>query len=328
MAIADDRDLQRWLIDLHAVEQQAMFQMRRARCLVGDDTLRGYLDQHLQETAGHRAAVRERLAGRGRTASTALDLAVTANRLAFLLYTALAPDAPGKLLVDSFAYEFLEIAAYRMLAHAARRAGDEETAAMATAICAQEQAMAARLATRFDRALSDSRERGDDRIEASLRAHLRDAHALETQTALLLAVGARAAGDPRLAAHMRGQSRRSRDQARRLAARLRELDAGPAPHKSGAMGVAGCSWAALWAVQRYAPAKLTCFGFAALHLEIASYELLTREASLAGDDATRALAVELLGQEREAAQALGALLEIAADAALEPRGRHRSTRHS
>jgi Domain of unknown function (DUF892) len=66
------------------------------------------------------------------------------------------PDTPGKRAAFAFAFEHLEIAGYQLLWRVARRAGDQDTIAIAQRIVAQERSMAARLAGSFDRAVQAS----------------------------------------------------------------------------------------------------------------------------------------------------------------------------
>ena len=56
-----------------------------------------------------------------------------------------APDTTGKLAIQAYAFEHLEIASYRMLRVVAERAGDQETARVAEQILAQEQEAASKL---------------------------------------------------------------------------------------------------------------------------------------------------------------------------------------
>jgi ferritin-like metal-binding protein YciE len=56
-----------------------------------------------------------------------------------------APDTTGKLAIQAFAFEQLEIASYRMLSVVARRAGDDQTLQVAQRILAQEQAAAEKI---------------------------------------------------------------------------------------------------------------------------------------------------------------------------------------
>lgn len=319
MAHGIDRQLDRWLADVHALEQQALFHLRHAPRLAGDPELAGHLRRHRSDTGRHRSLVRERLAARGARPSTALDLAVTANRLGFLLYTASQPDAPGKLLVDSFAYEHLEVAAYAVLARAADVAGDPATARTARRIQADERAMAGILAGHAERVLAASERRGTGAARERIVAHLRDAHALESESAGLLALGARVAGAPALAAAYRDHLSQTRAHRRAVAGRLAALGERPSAVKSAGMGLAGVGWGLLWSVQRDTPTKLACFVYAAEHLEIAAYELLAGQARHAGDAETEQLAAGILAEERAQAARLAGLLDSAADAALRPR---------
>lgn len=307
MATLNEPDLLHWLRDLHAVEQQAFVHLRSARKLVGDQGLARDLDRHLTETVGHRERLRGELASRGAGGSRPRDVAATANRLGFLLYTAVGSDALGKMLVDSLAYEYLEVAAYRMLGEVARVSGDQDLHELAVQIGAEEQAMAGRLRGWLDRAVDESRRRLS--CPAAMRLHLRDLHALETQAAVLLGLGARVVGEPMVRRYCQEQLQVTGTQRSRLRHRLRDLGSSPSPARSGAMALAGAAWAAVWTAQRYTPAKLTCVLYAERHLQVGSYDLLVREAAACGGRGMSDLAQELLGEESEAAQRLDPLLE-------------------
>jgi ferritin-like metal-binding protein YciE len=56
-----------------------------------------------------------------------------------------APDTTGKVAIQAFATEHLEIASYRSLRAVAQQAGDVETVTMAERILTQEQAAAQKL---------------------------------------------------------------------------------------------------------------------------------------------------------------------------------------
>jgi ferritin-like metal-binding protein YciE len=62
------------------------------------------------------------------------------------------PDTPAKLAGFAYAFEALEIGAYELLTRVARRAGDEETAAVAERIAGEERAAAERVAATWDAA--------------------------------------------------------------------------------------------------------------------------------------------------------------------------------
>ena len=62
------------------------------------------------------------------------------------------PDTPAKLAGFAYAFEALETGAYELLTRTARRAGDEETAAVAERILAEERTAAERVASTWDEA--------------------------------------------------------------------------------------------------------------------------------------------------------------------------------
>jgi ferritin-like metal-binding protein YciE len=302
-----DPALLRWLRSLHAVEQQAIVHLRAAAKLVDDRGLARDLDRHLTETLGHRERLGRELASRGAGGSRSRDLAATVTRLGFLLYTAVGSDALGKMLVDSLAYEGLEVAAYRMLAEVARIGGQEDLQELAAQVGAEEQAMSDRLRGWLDQAVGESRRQLG--CPAAICLHLRDLHALETQAAVLLALGSRVVGEPVVRRYCQEQLELTGTQRSRLRHRLRDLGRSPSLARSGAMGLAGVGWAGIWTAQRYTPAKLTCFLYAERHLQLGSYGLLAREAAACGDSRTSELALELLKEETKAAARLDSLLE-------------------
>jgi hypothetical protein len=64
-----------------------------------------------------------------------------------------APDTPMRLATTAFAFENAEIATYHLIEDLARRAGDQETAAVAERILQEEEAAAELVAGTFDRTL-------------------------------------------------------------------------------------------------------------------------------------------------------------------------------
>jgi ferritin-like metal-binding protein YciE len=129
---ADDLQEQivKYLTDVHSVEENAAAQLRTGADAVEDEQLALVLREHLTETEEHERLVRERL--------EALDAIGGAMSGA-------APDTTGKVAIQAFATEHLEIASYRSLRAAALRAGDSGTADMAERILVQEQAAAQKL---------------------------------------------------------------------------------------------------------------------------------------------------------------------------------------
>jgi len=139
-----EEQLHKYLSDAHALEEQALQQLRRAPGAAGDAGLARVFEQHLVETEGHEQAVRARLEAHAEQPSLVKDLLMRAGGLGFLLFAEAMPDTPGKLLAHAYSFEHLEEAAYELLLRVATRAGDAETAAAARRIAAEERTMAER----------------------------------------------------------------------------------------------------------------------------------------------------------------------------------------
>lgn len=65
-----DEQLTSHLTDVHAIELQALEQMRLAPRVAGDRSLAAIFHDHFDETVGHEVLVREQLERRGRVAAT------------------------------------------------------------------------------------------------------------------------------------------------------------------------------------------------------------------------------------------------------------------
>ena len=182
-----DPTVMHYLRDVHSIEEQALVQLRRAPSIAGDEVLGQVFREHLEETGAQERRVRDRLTERGADPSRTKDIAGQAGGYGMLLFARSQPDTPGKLTAHAFSYEHLELAAYELLALAAERAGDQETAALARAIRDEESAMGARLAENFDLAVAASlRELSARDLPDQLVGYLADAHAIESQALQLL----------------------------------------------------------------------------------------------------------------------------------------------
>jgi ferritin-like metal-binding protein YciE len=313
-----DDQLIKYLTDVHSIEVQALAQLEVAPEIAGASSLAEAFSTHLEETREQERLVREALVERGADTSTLKDIAGRVGGWAMIAFARLNPDTPGKLTAHAFSYEHMELAAYELLARAARRAGDEPVALLATRIAAEERAMAERLAAGFDEAVEASlREKDDDGIHEELISYLRDAHAIEAQALQLLESGPKIAGFDELAEVFRVHLEETREQQRQVEERLRAHDSGPSRFQSTAMRVGGLNIGAFFGAQPDTPAKLAGFAYAFEHLEIAAYELLRRVAERAGDQETVAVAERILVEERGAAEKIAATWDAAIDAALE-----------
>jgi ferritin-like metal-binding protein YciE len=313
--------LDKYLADVHAIEQQALAQLRSAPKIAGDDELAAMFREHERETEGQERRVRERLEARGAKPSLLKDIAGRVTGVPFVLFARSQPDTPGKLVAHSYSYEHLELAAYELLEDVARRAADDQTIAVARANGGQERAMADRLRTQFDRAVEVSlRVLAPDDLTEQLVKYLADAHAIEAQAIQLLEKAHRLAGDPELTKLYEEHLAETQNQQAMVERRLRAHGAKPSAVKDAAMRLGALNWSAFFAAQPDTPAKLAGFAFAFEHLEVASYELLKRVAQRAGDVETVTVAEQILGEERTAASRIEARFERAMEASLQAQG--------
>jgi ferritin-like metal-binding protein YciE len=319
MASSDlDEQLDKYLADAHSIEEQALAQLRTAPDIARDPSLSEAFAQHLIETERHEQLVRERLEARGASPSRLKDLAMAVGGKGFVLFARSQPDTPGKLTFHAYSYEALEQGSYEMLARVAVRAGDQETAAVAHEILAEEYAMGDRLAERFDRAVAASLD--DDTAESAreaLPSYLADVHALEHQSIGLLEHGQKIAGDPQLAELYRTHLAQTRDQLRLVEERLAVHDSAPSRIKDAAMRLGALNWSGFFTAHPDTPGKLAVFAYAFEHLEVAGYELLARVADRAGDGMTAELARRIADEERAAARVIRDSFDRALDASLQ-----------
>src|SRR3954447_26395712 len=303
--------LVKYLTDIHAMEVQALAQMRAAPKLAGDPELASAFEAHLEETAVHEQLVRERLEAHGAKPSRLEDLLGALSGKGFVLFARSQPDTPGKLATHAFSYEHMELAAYDLLARMAEHAGDGATAEVATRIRADEDAMAARLGASWDRTVEASL-KGKDPSEA-LDSYLADAHALEEQAIKLLEGGKDTEGLRELFTEHLAESR---VHAERIEQGLQGRNSSPSRLKDAALAMGALNWGAFFKAQPDTPAKLAMFAYAFEHLEIGGYEQLIRVARRAGDQTTIATGEAILAEERAAAEKLYAAFPQALDAAL------------
>jgi ferritin-like metal-binding protein YciE len=153
LAPDDLRDqLRKYLADAHAIEEQAIQLLARAPKIAGSSRLAELYADHLAETRDHAELVAERLRALGGDPSTLKDAALRLGALNWGAFFQGHPDTGGKLAAFAFAFEHLEIGGYEQLRRVAQRVGDEETAALAENVLAEERSAAEKIARHFDEA--------------------------------------------------------------------------------------------------------------------------------------------------------------------------------
>ena len=313
--------LTKYLTDAHSIEAQALAQLRRAPDIAGDTELATVFEQHLTETEKHERLVRAHLDERGTSPATLKELVMRIGGAGFLLFARLQPDTPGKLVAHAYSYEHLELAGYELLSVVARAAGEGAIAETAERIRGEEQAMGARLAGLFDRAVDASlREVGADDLQKRLQKYLSDAHAIEQQAIALLERGPKIAGETALAELLDEHLRETREHARLVEERLSAIGGSTNVLKDAALRLGALNWGLFFQAHPDTPGKLAAFAYAFEHLEIAGYEELKRVAQRAGDEQTVALTDRILTEEHAAAAKLSGVFERTAEASLEAVG--------
>jgi ferritin-like metal-binding protein YciE len=140
-----EKQLISYLTDVHSLEQNAIAQLQTGAQQAGEPALRAAFEEHLAETQEHERLVSECLSSYGESPSTVKDLAQKGSAAITGLAAKAAPDTTGKLAIQAYAFEHMEIASYRMLSVVAERAGDQRTLEVAQRILAQEQEAASKL---------------------------------------------------------------------------------------------------------------------------------------------------------------------------------------
>lgn len=140
----------KYLTDVHSTEENAIAQLRTGAQSADDRQLAQVFHEHLAETEEHERLIRERLEAHDASPSTIKDLAQKSGAMVTGAMAKSAPDTSGKLAIQAYAFEHLEIASYRMLRLVAQRAGDTESVAVADRILAQEQGAADRIEQLLD----------------------------------------------------------------------------------------------------------------------------------------------------------------------------------
>lgn len=321
MATSIDQQLNLYLQDAHAIELQALEQVKRASKIAGDPEIAAAFSKHARETERHRLYVEDRLLARSWRPVPQKDSTGKITGVGMALFARFQPDTPGKLLAHASSYERMEAAAYDLLARLADRTGDHETALTARMIEKGERAMAERLATMFERAVEATLGDADpDDIGKHLGKYLADAHAIEQQAAKLLGQAPKLAGAEELARAFSEHLEETRHHRELIEARLKSRGESASAIKDAVLKLGALNLGIFLRAQVDTPAKLAAFAYAFEHLEIASYELLKRVAARIEDAETIATSDEILVQERAAAARIHGLLPQALDASLEQAG--------
>ena len=321
MPMTLDQQLAIYLTDAHAIEVQALVQVKRARKVAGEPEIAAAFAEHVRETERHEHYVTDRLMALSWAPVPHKDLAGKVSGVGMALFARFQPDTLGKLVAHAYSYERMEMAAYDLLGRLAQRAGDPETAMTARMIHDEEQAMADRLAGFFGLVADASlRELAPDDLGSQLNKYLADAHAIEQQAIRLLGKAPKLAGADGLASAFEQHREETERHSELIEQRLEARGASPSGLKDAALRLGAVNLGMFLQAQADTPAKLAGFAYAFEHLEVAAYELLRRVAQAAQDEDTASVASAILLEERAAAATVHEQFDQALDASLDEAG--------
>ncbi|HEV7459019.1 MAG TPA: DUF892 family protein [Solirubrobacteraceae bacterium] len=142
-----------YLIETHALEKKVRRQLDSLIAATEDARMEAALRHHRSETDRHLARLEERLEDHGEEPSDLKDAGAQFAALFKAMGNLVADDKPAKHTVDAYVTEHVEIAAYQLLEHMARHAGDQKTVEVAQKNRAEEEAMARTIGANWGRAV-------------------------------------------------------------------------------------------------------------------------------------------------------------------------------
>jgi ferritin-like metal-binding protein YciE len=134
-----------------AMEQNVLRMLDSMISTTDDEQIKEELRAHKVETEGHADRLAARLEAHGASPSVVREAGGVLGALMKGVVDIARGEKAGRNARDGFATEHMEIAAYQLLERVAERAGDEETAEVARRNRAEEEAMAKKLDSHWDR---------------------------------------------------------------------------------------------------------------------------------------------------------------------------------
>ena len=152
--MADERlkeKLGGYIEDAHAMETNVLQMLDSMISTTTDPKVREELERHKGQTERHEERLRKRLEELGRSTSTVKETQTIVGALMKGVVDQVRGDKPGKNARDGFVTEQMEIASYELLERLAERAGDKQTAQIARQNRRDEEAMAKKIAGKWDK---------------------------------------------------------------------------------------------------------------------------------------------------------------------------------
>ena len=155
--MVDDKLMQKlgdYVEDAHAMEESVLQMLESMISTTGDERIRRDIERHKSQTEVHKERLRKRLEALGRSTSPRKRAQTLVSTLMKGVADQVRGDKPGKNARDGFVTEHMEIAAYELLERLALVAGDADTALVARQNKREEEMMAKKIASNWDRFLA------------------------------------------------------------------------------------------------------------------------------------------------------------------------------
>lgn len=134
-----------------AMEQNVLRMLDSMISTTDDEEIEAELRQHRLETEQQAERLRRRLEAHGASPSVVKEAGGVVGALMKSVVDMARGEKAGRTARDGYATEHMEIASYQLLERVAMRAGDVEAAEVARQNRAEEEAMAEKIAARWDR---------------------------------------------------------------------------------------------------------------------------------------------------------------------------------
>ena len=155
--VTDDKLVQKlvdYVEDARAMESSVLRLLDSMISTTSDTQIRRAIERHRKQTEEQEERLRRRLEALGGRPSARKEAQTLLGTLIKGVGDQVRGDKPGKNARDGFLTEHMEIAAYELLERLALLAGDAETALVARRHKREEEAMARKIASNWDRFLA------------------------------------------------------------------------------------------------------------------------------------------------------------------------------
>jgi ferritin-like metal-binding protein YciE len=153
--------------------------------------------------------------------------------------------------------------------------------------------------------------------QEQLRVYLKDAHALEQMSLQMTQAAAKASKDPELRRLFEHHHEETQEHERLIRERIEAYGDKTSTIKDMGARIAAMAKGVAATVPADTPGRLVRDGYVQEHTEVASYELLERVATHAGDAETAGVARRIRDNERETAEKLAGTWDRAAQLSLQ-----------